>query len=80
MDTPAARWWYVTVTKKPPIVMLDADGKCSVEICTGAWVSWWCERDEERNEDRWCVQIKPPHGVHVCETLDGGSFAQTTKH
>ena len=68
------------MTKKPPIVMLDADGKCSVQICDGAWVSWWVEHDAELGEDRWCVQIKPPAGIHLSETLDGGSFAQRTRH
>ena len=68
------------MSKKPPIVTLDADGKCSVEICSGAWVSWWVEHDAELGEDRWNVRIEPPPGVHVCETLDGGSFTQQTKH
>ena len=61
-----------------PVVTKRPDGKFSVEVAEGCFITWWMER--ENGEEHHFVQLRAPDKVPIRKVDNGAELIMPTKH
>ena len=61
-----------------PVVTKRPDGKFSVEVAEGCFITWWMERDS--GEEHHYVQLRAPDHVPIQQVRDGAIISRSAKH
>jgi hypothetical protein len=63
---------------KPPTITKDLNGHFTIEITSGASITWWVERYHD--DEHWFVSLAVPTGVPVVPLDHGAVFVKPATH